>query len=171
MSLLSHPLSEEPTQLMSLGALLTGWYLFAITVHFLFFWQQWLLLLLLWLLLLLLLVPQCPQSFFMNCFVFPFCLFIKWFSDTTFQMVNAQPSGCRDRDHMSEGYTVLWYCILWQKIKEFCRSIKHTRHINCWTHRRDKMLCFSKMKLYRVGSVAALSALLVCLQHQADPFY
>lgn len=122
-------------------------------------------------LLLLLLVPQRSQSFFNYWFVLPFCFFIKRFSDTTFQLVDTQTSGCRDRDHMSEGYVVLWYSILWQEIREFC-SDRHTDgKMNAEYTEETKNKSVFQRKLYHLGSAAALSARLVCLQRLADPSY
>lgn len=45
---------------------------------------------------------QRPQSFHVHDLVCPFCVLIKRLSDTAFQMVDAEPGGGRDGDHVSE---------------------------------------------------------------------
>lgn len=69
---------------------------------------------------------QRPQSFHMHDLVCHFCILIKRLSDTAFQMVDAEPGGGRDGDHVSEREVVFGYHVLGQQSGELCRTGRNT---------------------------------------------
>lgn len=69
---------------------------------------------------------QRPQSFHMHDLVCHFCILIKRLSDTAFQMVDAEPGGGRDGDHVSEREVVFGYHVLGQQTGELCRTGRNT---------------------------------------------
>lgn len=65
---------------------------------------------------------QRPQLFRVDGPVRRFCVLVERFSDTGFQMVDAEPGGGRDGDDVSERELVLRCHVLGQQTGELCRT-------------------------------------------------
>lgn len=55
-------------------------------------------------------------------------------------MVDTEPGGSRDGNHVSERHIALWYHVIRQEITELCRKGKETEDLKCKITRAQLVL-------------------------------